>query len=131
MSTVEKVDQIGHSVPITCPNYGGNLWELNEGKVLRYRCHTDHAFTTAGCYTAASKPWENPLSSVAHAERSARACSAAWLPAAEAIMRHSRKERITEIRKHISRLRKFLLDDGDGRFSATGAMPKNTTSPHH
>ena len=41
------------------------------------------------------------------------------------------EERITEIRKHINRLRKFLLDSGNSSSGATGAMPGNLTGPRH
>src|SRR5262249_26514877 len=32
----------------TCPECGGTLWELHEGngKVLRFRCHTGHSYST-------------------------------------------------------------------------------------
>src|SRR5262249_23748837 len=30
---------------LTCPECGGTLWELEEGKVLRFRCHTGHSFS--------------------------------------------------------------------------------------
>jgi two-component system chemotaxis response regulator CheB len=36
----------GKPTPYTCPECGGALWELDEsGKLLRFRCHTGHAFT--------------------------------------------------------------------------------------
>jgi two-component system chemotaxis response regulator CheB len=30
--------------PFTCPDCGGTLWELNEGSLVRYRCHVGHSF---------------------------------------------------------------------------------------
>ncbi len=32
---------------LTCPHCGGSLWELKEGKITSFRCHTGHGFTTA------------------------------------------------------------------------------------
>jgi len=58
VSIVAEVDQIGHLVPITYPNCDGNLWELNEGKVLRYRCHTGHAFTADALLRHSQQPLE-------------------------------------------------------------------------
>lgn len=29
----------------TCPECGGALWELKDGKLLRYRCHVGHAYS--------------------------------------------------------------------------------------
>lgn len=31
--------------PFTCPECGGALWELGDGKLLRYCCHVGHGFT--------------------------------------------------------------------------------------
>lgn len=31
--------------PFTCPDCGGTLWQLKEGKLLRYRCHVGHGFS--------------------------------------------------------------------------------------
>ena len=58
VSIVAEVDQIGHLVSITHPNCDGNLWELNEGKVLRYRCHTGHAFTADALLRHSQQPLE-------------------------------------------------------------------------
>jgi two-component system chemotaxis response regulator CheB len=39
------MDQIGSRVALTCPECGGAIWEIRHSSVLRYRCHTGHAFT--------------------------------------------------------------------------------------
>ena len=31
--------------PFTCPDCGGTLWEIKEGRLVRYRCHVGHGFT--------------------------------------------------------------------------------------
>lgn len=35
----------GKLTMLVCPECGGSLWELKNGKTNRYRCHTGHAFT--------------------------------------------------------------------------------------
>ena len=40
-----KVIPSGKISSLTCPECGGTLWELHEGRVLRYVCHTGHAFS--------------------------------------------------------------------------------------
>lgn len=35
----------GPPSPYTCPDCGGAMWELEDGKLLRFRCHTGHGFT--------------------------------------------------------------------------------------
>jgi two-component system chemotaxis response regulator CheB len=35
----------GPPSPYTCPECGGALWELEDGKILRFRCHVGHGYT--------------------------------------------------------------------------------------
>lgn len=34
----------GNLTPLTCPECGGSLWEEDEGRQVRFRCHVGHAF---------------------------------------------------------------------------------------
>ncbi|GAB2969655.1 chemotaxis protein CheB [Hymenobacter coalescens] len=43
--STNDVENLGTQVAMTCPDCGGTLWEMKHGEVLRYRCHTGHAFT--------------------------------------------------------------------------------------
>lgn len=47
LSDLPSVEALGEQVPFNCPDCGGVLWQMAEGKLLRYRCHTGHAFTSA------------------------------------------------------------------------------------
>lgn len=47
LSDLPSVEAVGRQVPFNCPGCGGVLWEVEEGEVLRYRCHTGHAFTSS------------------------------------------------------------------------------------
>ena len=42
---MENLSALGKVSGLTCPDCGGGLWEIDNGKPLRYRCHTGHAFT--------------------------------------------------------------------------------------
>ena len=42
--TIDELDTLGKRSAFTCPECGGNLWELSEGG-LRYRCHVGHAYS--------------------------------------------------------------------------------------
>jgi len=42
---IKDMGSLGKLSPFTCPGCGGALWELADGGLLRYRCHTGHAFT--------------------------------------------------------------------------------------
>jgi two-component system chemotaxis response regulator CheB len=41
---MEKLSRHRGPSPLTCPDCGGGLWEMNDTRPLRYRCHTGHAY---------------------------------------------------------------------------------------
>jgi two-component system chemotaxis response regulator CheB len=45
----------------TCPECGGALWEIKEGKLLRYRCHVGHGYTDDGLMAAQTESVEAAL----------------------------------------------------------------------
>jgi len=45
-SSMAELDALGQRVPLTCPECGGALWEIQEGGP-RFRCHTGHAYSLA------------------------------------------------------------------------------------
>lgn len=47
LSDLPSVQALGDQVPYNCPDCGGVLWQIAEGKLVRYRCHTGHAFTSS------------------------------------------------------------------------------------
>ena len=51
----------GEISTLTCPECGGTLWELHEGKVLRFLCHTGHEFSSANLGEAQHTVVENAM----------------------------------------------------------------------
>jgi two-component system, chemotaxis family, protein-glutamate methylesterase/glutaminase len=47
LSDLPSVEAVGKQVPFNCPGCGGVLWQVAKGGVLRYRCHTGHAYTSS------------------------------------------------------------------------------------
>jgi two-component system chemotaxis response regulator CheB len=45
LDTIEDPSKIGKPSVFACPECGGVLWELNDGRMLRYRCRVGHAYT--------------------------------------------------------------------------------------
>jgi two-component system chemotaxis response regulator CheB len=43
--SLQRLKAIGVPSTFVCPDCGGTLFELNDKKPIRYRCHTGHAFT--------------------------------------------------------------------------------------
>ena len=41
---MREMDRIGKRSVLTCPDCDGVMWEIDEGKLARYRCHQGHAY---------------------------------------------------------------------------------------
>lgn len=107
---VAAVAEIGHQVPLTCPDCGGSLWEVNQGRVLRYRCHTGHAFTADSLLHNSQQHLEETLwVALRMMEERKNLLTGIAARSAEAYPTHQ-EERLKEIKKHINRLREFLLN---------------------
>ena len=45
VSSIAEMDRLGEHSNYTCPDCGGNLWEVKNEPQPRYRCHTGHTYT--------------------------------------------------------------------------------------
>jgi two-component system chemotaxis response regulator CheB len=52
---------IGTLSPLTCPECHGAMYEIREGSLLRYRCHTGHAYTAEALQNEQAEGWEYAL----------------------------------------------------------------------
>jgi two-component system, chemotaxis family, protein-glutamate methylesterase/glutaminase len=55
------VMNMGELTPFTCPECSGTLVKLLEGNILRFRCHTGHAYTASALLTEVSESVEKLL----------------------------------------------------------------------
>lgn len=53
--------RMGELSPLTCPECGGALTSFTEGKLVRYRCHTGHAYTSASLLAEVTETAEHKL----------------------------------------------------------------------
>jgi two-component system chemotaxis response regulator CheB len=53
--------QMGKLTSLTCPECHGSLISIKEGKIMRYRCHTGHAFTASALLAEVSRSVEETL----------------------------------------------------------------------
>jgi len=54
-------EQLGMPSVYACPDCHGVLWEVKEGKLLRYRCRVGHSYTAETLNVAMSKATEDAL----------------------------------------------------------------------
>jgi two-component system, chemotaxis family, protein-glutamate methylesterase/glutaminase len=43
---IGDMNAIGKRTAFSCPACGGGLWEIDEGGIVRYRCHVGHAYSS-------------------------------------------------------------------------------------
>jgi two-component system chemotaxis response regulator CheB len=68
-ASVEDLKPIATPSTLTCPDCGGSLWEMNEARPLRYRCHTGHAYSSLSLAQAQKDAAEHALWSSVRALR--------------------------------------------------------------
>lgn len=58
---LESVSKLGTVTSLTCPECHGNLWELHDGELQRFRCHVGHAYTAESLVVGQSDEVESAL----------------------------------------------------------------------
>lgn len=46
-ASMANENKLGELSPFNCPDCNGVLWEISDGPMTRFRCHTGHAYTAA------------------------------------------------------------------------------------
>ena len=75
LADMKADDMLGKPSRFTCPECHGALWEVEDGTMLRYRCHVGHAFTADAVLSAQVDEAEKLLGMLqrSHQERAALA----------------------------------------------------------
>jgi two-component system chemotaxis response regulator CheB len=55
------VMELGPLTPFTCPECHGTMVQLQEGSILRFRCHTGHAFSAESLLSALTESIDHSL----------------------------------------------------------------------
>jgi two-component system chemotaxis response regulator CheB len=105
-------DALGTPSPFICPDCGGALWEIEDGKMLRYRCHIGHAISADAVLASRSAEIDRLLSTLlrSHRER------------AEVARRLSRKERADGRSKLAAQLERRASEYDDDAELVKGLM---------
>ena len=110
VGTTEEVRRLGKPSAMTCPDCGGALFELKHGKLLRYRCHTGHAFTADALLKSTQHSLEESLWVALRMMEERKNLLTNMAARGEGMFSVQQEERIEEIKVHINRLREFLLN---------------------
>nr|WP_262908725.1 chemotaxis protein CheB [Hymenobacter translucens] len=110
VGTITEVDKLGTLVAMTCPDCGGNLWQVKHGKLLRYRCHTGHAFSADALLKNHQETLEETLWVALRMMEERKNLLTSMAVRGEGAWSIQQEERTEEIKKHINRLREFLLN---------------------
>ncbi len=75
LADMKVKDMLGNVAPFTCPECHGALWEIEDGTMLRYRCHVGHAFSADAVLSAQGEEIDRMLGTLqrSHQERAALA----------------------------------------------------------
>jgi two-component system chemotaxis response regulator CheB len=60
-SALRVVPGVDPSSPFICPDCGGALWQINDGRMLRLRCHVGHGYTAETLYRRQEEQVEQSL----------------------------------------------------------------------
>lgn len=60
-ASMSNEERIGTLTPYSCPDCQGVLWEIEDGPLLRYRCHTGHAYTARSLTEAQAEALERRM----------------------------------------------------------------------
>ncbi len=60
-SDISGENQLGHPVPISCPECNGPLWQIDADRVNRYRCHVGHGYTAKALLASQGMALEQAL----------------------------------------------------------------------
>ena len=68
-ATMANEDRLGELSPYNCPHCNGVLWQIEDGPMLRFRCHTGHAYTIETLGESQSRALDESLFNALRAHR--------------------------------------------------------------
>ncbi|MBD2018865.1 chemotaxis protein CheB [Leptolyngbya sp. FACHB-36] len=109
----------GSPSPLTCPDCGGVLWELRDGKQLRYRCHTGHAYSVDSLASEQADALETALWSAIRVLEERAALARRMAVQAQSQNRFASQiqfeERADEAKKHADLVRQMVIQQHESQ----------------
>jgi two-component system chemotaxis response regulator CheB len=119
LSDLPSVNALGKQVPFNCPGCGGVLWEVDKDDVIRYRCHTGHAYTAASLLAEQTKMIEETMWTALRMFEERRNLMVTMAKEQRGIASKSALERANTSQIHIDRIKAILLSDDKGTTNDT------------
>jgi two-component system, chemotaxis family, protein-glutamate methylesterase/glutaminase len=120
-------ERLGALTPLTCPECGGSLWEIEDGAILRHRCHAGHAYDGNLLLAEQSELIDRALWSAlrVHEERSALLHRhAEYARARDADREANRWDQLAaEHDEHVHAIRQFLMGEA-ARLRRSPGLPE-------
>lgn len=117
LSDLDSVNALGTQVPFNCPGCGGVLWKMGEDALVRYRCHTGHAYTAATLLAEQTSKIEETMWTALRMFEERRNLLTTIAKEKQGATARSAKERAGLSQIHIDRIRAILLADDKGTRS--------------
>jgi two-component system, chemotaxis family, protein-glutamate methylesterase/glutaminase len=108
LSDLPAVQTLGDQVPYNCPDCGGVLWQMKAEGLLRYRCHTGHAFTSAVLHSRQSEAIEETLWTALRMFEERQNLLKTMNARADGEPSKAISQRLEEAEEHIGRIRAML-----------------------
>jgi two-component system chemotaxis response regulator CheB len=105
------VKQLGTPTAFSCPDCNGTLWEVQDGKLLRYRCRVGHAYSSGSMIEAQSEAVERALWEVRVLEESVS--MSRRIAQKTEVLRKQLFEKAEERERHAQALRDLLLKNSE------------------
>jgi two-component system chemotaxis response regulator CheB len=68
-ASVENENRLGELSPYNCPHCNGVLWQIDDGPMTRFRCHTGHAYTISSLNEMQERALDESLFNTLRAHR--------------------------------------------------------------
>lgn len=112
-TSIDDLNKLGKQVHYSCPDCGGALWEMTEGRINRFRCHSGHAYNDDSLIKTMSNALEETLW-VALRMLEERRAIMQTVSGDDRIRGKGRwasvqEDRADEMKVHIDRIREILL----------------------
>jgi len=124
LNAMQNPNRPGTPSPYACPDCGGVLWQLDEGRLMRFRCRTGHAYSTDSLVAAQSKQLEDALWNALRALEEKAALTERMANRSRDLQQAYSSRRFTEqaqaARQRATLVRQLILkSDGNGSETST------------